>query len=174
MRPVLAILVWVVILGGLYGYMRFRDRLAPRPEEVFRVSPAPGNFSVELTPTFDAQGGVDPFALDPVAKPAIVLWLNGTEIVRYEQTARAGIPVEFTWDTDEVPLELEKNEFRIQVRTPGDNPNAVRGVRLRLLRDGAEVASETLWSEPGQPVDGVVRINIEGAELETEDPADHA
>jgi hypothetical protein len=57
-----------------------------------------------LTPTFEAVGGVDPFALETTAKPAIVAKLNGREIARYDQTAPAGIPQRFTWNTSETPV----------------------------------------------------------------------
>ena len=161
MRPLAVILIWVVILGGLAIYMQSRQYFSPPEGNIYVIQPAPGKFSLEITPTFEAAGGVDPFALEPVAKPAFVLSLRGLEIVRYAETIPAGRSVEVTWDLDSSPLEVGGNEFHVQTTTPPADPNAVHGVRLRLLRDGAEVDSRTLWSQPGKPVEGVFPIQLD-------------
>lgn len=161
MRLLAVILIWVAILGGLALYMQSRKFFSPTEENVYVIQPAPGEFTLEVTPTFDAQGGVDPFALDPVAQPAFVLSLRGKEIVSYDETALAGQPIEVSWDSEDAPLEVGGNEFHIKMTTPTADANTVYGVRLRLLRDGAEVDSRTLWSQPGSPVDGVFPIQLD-------------
>ena len=161
MRPLAVILVWVVILGGLAVYMNTRDYLNPRTEHVYEIQPAPGEFILEVTPTFDVQGGVDDFSLDATSQPAFVVSLGGEDIITHEQSARAGIPIALKWDTDRTPLEVGKNEFHIEMTTPADEIDVAHGVRLRLLRDGAEVAASTLWAEPGLPVKGILPIQLD-------------
>ena len=161
MRPLAVILVWVIIIGGLAVYMRTRDHFNSPPEHAYEIEEAPGEFTLELTPTFDAQGGVDEFALEPVEQPAFVLSLGKREITSYEKTARAGVPIEITWDTDAIPVEVGENEFHIRMTTPTDDEQVAHGARLRLLRDGAEVGSQTIWARPGHPVEGVFLIRLE-------------
>ena len=184
MRPLAVILIWVVILGGLGIYMQSREYFSPREEQEYEIEPAPGEFTLEVTPTFDATGGVDPYALDPAPQPAFTLKLDGVEIVRREEPMRAAHPTTIQWDLEKWPLVVGKNEFFIDMPTPqrGDDSdaddfsldlddseeadadhgvNAVYGVRLRLLRDGAEVDSQTLWSEPGKPVKGKMFIELD-------------
>ena len=175
MRPLAVILIWVVILGGLALYMQSRHYLVPSDDSGYVIQPAPGIFTLEVMPTFDAQGGVDPYGetLDP--QPSFTLLLRGKEIVSYEQSIQAGLPTTIPWDPDKWPLEVGDNEFFIEVPTPTTKQddfaidpkeelattNKVYAVRLRLLRDGAEVDSKTLWSEPGKKVAGTMFITLD-------------
>ena len=163
MRLAAVILVWVVILGGLALYMRTRQHLTPQENTGYVIQPAPGKFTLELTPTFEARGGVNDFALEPVEQAAFVLSLGGKEIVSYAQTMPAGVPQEITWDTEQHPLVLEKNEFHIRTTTTPEDISMIHGMRLRLLRDGEEIDRHTLWSQPGRPVEGVFPIYLEGS-----------
>jgi hypothetical protein len=160
MRPLYVLVVWVVILGGLWLYTTARNAVDRAVPTAVEIQPAPGNYELELTPTFDAIGGVDPFALEPTAKPAIVARLNGQEIVRFEQTAASGIPQRFTWDTERSPVQVGKNEVYVELSSPQGDASAFRGVRVRLLRDEAPIADEMLWSQPGAPVQGAVPIDV--------------
>ncbi len=160
MRPVYALLVWVVILGGLWAYTAARDRFDRPSTTAVAIKPAPGNYELELTPTFDAVGGVDPFALETTARPAIVARLNGREIARFDETAQAGIPQRFTWNVNDAPVQIGKNEVYVELSSPAGDASAFRGVRVRLLRDDAAIADEMLWSQPGAAVAGAVRLSI--------------
>jgi hypothetical protein len=160
MRPVYAVLVWVVILGGLWVYTEARDHFDRPTTTAVEIQRAPGKYELELTPTFEAVGGVDPFALETTAKPAIIAKLNGREIARFEQTAAAGIPRRFTWNTSEAPVQFGKNEVYVELSSPAGDANAFRGVRVRLLRDDAPIADEMLWSQPGAPVQGAVALDL--------------
>ena len=76
------------------------------------------------------------------------------EIARFDQTAPAGIPQRFTWNTSETPVQIGKNELYVELSSPAGDASAFRGVRVRLLRDDAPIADEMLWSQPGAPVQG--------------------
>jgi len=87
MRPFLAVAVWVVILGGLFVYSRARHLIVPLPEQTTAIKPLPGEFSLELTPTYDVPAG-DDFAAEKT--DPIVLSLNGREVFRRPTPAPAG------------------------------------------------------------------------------------
>jgi hypothetical protein len=170
MRPLAVILIWVVILGGLALYMQSREVFSPPPEHVYEIQPAPGVFTLEVIPTFDAEGGGGDFAIEKVDQPAFTLLLRGNEIVRYDDPMQAAQKTIIQWNLEKWPLEVGDNEFFIEMPAPQRDAfavedsaaeNAVYGVRLRLLRDGAEVDSKTLWSEPGGPVQGAMFIELD-------------
>jgi hypothetical protein len=64
------------------------------------------------------------------------------------------------------------NEFFVEAQPGDDALGAAHALRVRVLRDGNPIAEQTLWSEPGLPVRGTVRIDIPSAV--TEDGHDHA
>jgi hypothetical protein len=173
MRPFLVVLIWVVILGGLTLYMRTRDSLRPKEQQTLVVKPPPGVYEVELTPTFDVQGGEDAFALNPEKKPALVLLLNGREIARVEEPLPAGVPQSYRWDQAKTPVAAGENEFKVELHAPPDSLQQVHGARLRLLRDGEVIGDQTLWSPAGAPLNDVVRIDVVPAKTNDEQPHAH-
>jgi hypothetical protein len=44
---------------------------------------------------------------------------------------------------------------------------------VRVLRGGEAVGDETLWSAPGEPVEGVVAVEVEREPSESEDEHAH-
>ncbi len=81
MRPLLALILAVVILGGLQLYMVFRPQ--PKVVAVDYEQTATGKFTVDVTLTFDA--GPDAFALDPTTAPVVLLQLRGRDLVRHTE-----------------------------------------------------------------------------------------
>lgn len=167
MRPLYVLVVWVVILGGLWLYTAARDAVSPSSTPAIEIQPAPGIYELELTPTFDAAPAVDPFATDTGVQPTVKVSLRGRQIVRYDEPIKSGIPLRFSWDTRATPLELEKNELLVELLTPpqdstmiGEEAKGLRGVRVHLLRDGETIADEMIWSQPGAPVVGDVDLVI--------------
>jgi hypothetical protein len=160
MRPLYALIVCVVIFGGLWAYTAARDALDRPQASVVEILPAPGIYELEVTPMADAISSVDKFGTDLTPQPSIVVLLNGREIVNLRETARSGIPQKFTWNTDETPMKYEKNELYLRLAAPAGDAEAFRGARVRLLRDGATIADEMLWSQPGAPVEGDVDIYV--------------
>jgi len=58
---------------------------------------------------------------------------------------------------------LDDNPPAAQPKPPGAEPDAARlyrAMRVRVLRDGAPVATETIWSEPGGAVQGVFDLVV--------------
>ncbi len=53
-----------------------------------------------------------------------------------------------------------RNEFFIRA-IPQDSTNPIaRAIRVRILRDGQPLTDETLWSEPGDVVEGAVVVEV--------------
>jgi hypothetical protein len=171
MRPLYAVVVWVVILAGLWLYTLARDAAHRPSTTAIKILPAPGVYELELTPTFDAVGGRDRFnPLDP-PHAALTASLHGRQIVRFEESAPAGLPQRFTWDTSDVPVVIGKNELLVTANAPPRDRSASAGkaeseaqkfcgVRVRLLRDGAAIADQMLWSEMGKSVEGDVDLIV--------------
>ena len=156
MRPLLAILVAVVILGGLQAYMRWR----PRPQTT-RVDPvtriAGGNFDLEVALTFAA--GPDPFALDLDAAESVVITLAGRDLLRETSPIAAGETLRVR---DIKGIVAGPNEFHVRAFAQQENADLIRGLRVRLLRDNLPIAEQSLWSEPGQPVEGAILVDVRG------------
>ncbi len=149
MRPLLALLIAALIVGVVQGYMWFQASL-PRPE-LQRVEPAAaaGTFSLEITLTFDAQ----PDAFEPTS---LVVLHAGRELLRRDDRVPAGEGVKI--EIAELPVAL--NEFFVTASAGDEATPAARAVRVRVLRDGAPIAEQTLWSEPGEPVSGKVLVDV--------------
>ncbi|MCA9264538.1 MAG: hypothetical protein KDA60_11840 [Planctomycetales bacterium] len=166
MRPLAAFFVAGLILGGLQLYM------VTRPQAKLEIRNltenwATGQFEVEVTLTFDA--GADPFGLEATDAPSLLVMLQGRELLRRTDTVAAGIPL-LIRQVDSVAD--GNNRFYIQA-IPQDTEMA-RSVaaRVRVLRDGQTVADQTLWSEPGLPVDGEIEVHL--GKLPDAHPEDHA
>ena len=171
-RLVMAVCVWVVIVGGLAAYTQLRDRFRRPPVAAIQAVAAPGRFEVEITPTFDVAGGVDPFALETTHQPALVLSLNGREILRQEQPLAAGRPFRAPITRGQNGLRVGANEFYVQFKTPTDHGERAHGARLRLLRDGTAVADETVWASPGATLTAAVPLTVSAVQAATAETAE--
>lgn len=154
MRFFLVISIWIVIVGGLWGYISQRDY---KRQQIVASSPVDlsvqGDFSVEITPTFSTEE--DPFALtvsDSTVAP-FEIKLNGTsletEIVDLQRGQK---------------LRLEKisgmlaghNEFFITASPPLSEDNLEHGIRIKLFEDQTLIVDKTVWSGLGSQVSGTV------------------
>ena len=156
MRPLLALVVACCVIGGLALYFEtIQNDPIPidfdEPEET-----ATGVFSLELTLTFDA--GPDPFAFEVANAPSILVLFKGEEILRRTENVAAGTPVVVESIEGIVP---GKNEFFVEVTAQDQASIVVRAVRLRAFRDGNLIAEQSLWSEPGEPVQGTMALSVD-------------
>lgn len=176
MRPLYAIGAATVILGVVAAYMKFQASVSRPPPRVIERT-AEGDFDLELTLTFDAAP--DPFSLDG---EAIHVAFRGRTLLSQKKPVAAGEPL-LVEHVEGIVLPSAgregRNEFFLRVSPAqaseaGDafalnSPPAetaepakavARAVRVRLLRDGVAVADETLWSAPGEPVEGVIAVTL--------------
>ena len=172
MRPLLAIAVIIGALGSVRAYVSFVNSATGREHHQFQETAAEGRFHLDLTLTFDARGDV----FNP---ESILLSLHGdTPLLKIEEEVPAGTvlvvdPVE--------GIVVGENEFYLKVATgeaesggesvfslPGDETSdeslpagdRSRAVRVRIFQDDQLVAEKTLWSEPGQAVEGTITLHV--------------
>ncbi len=164
MRPILALLLVVAILGLVQAYMKFQASL-PATRSVQQIeTKAEGVYTADITLTFDAEP--DAFSLEPTS---LLVLFRGQELLRKKATVKAGTPLLIT----DIPGMTEgRNEFYIKATPPEDETEQSRAVRVRVLRDGIPVVERTLWSEPGAPVEGAIHVDVPRVVI-TEDDHDH-
>ncbi|MEQ8785296.1 MAG: hypothetical protein RIC55_03320 [Pirellulaceae bacterium] len=171
-RPLFAGGLVIGILGLVQLYMLF---VASVPLASYDTSmrAAEGVFAVELTLTFDA--GSDGFTLENESPVVVdfrgrnlmegrgpflmgeVITVSPVEGIVQSRDGQGGVN-SFAVDVTAKPP--ERDAFALDA--PTTSTQLAHAVRLRILRDGQPVAEETLWSEPGQPVQGVVTLTVEG------------
>lgn len=152
MRPILALLIPIVVFGCIRAYTVF-ERSLPTPQ-VVTIAPeqAAGTFAVDLTLTFDAAP--DDFALEPLS---VLVQLQGEELFRSTEDYQAGASILLE---DVGGIVEGANSFFVKVAPAESNFTAQRAVRVRVLRDGQPIAEQTLWSRPGEAVEGEVQIVV--------------
>lgn len=168
MRPLLAALILVALLGGLQLYMSVRpSRVVSEPSRL--QPPAEGRFAVDVTLSFAA--GPDPYALEPDDAPSLLVLFRGQEIIRENTDLEPGRIVR---QEDVQSVTAGANEFFLRATPQDSNSLAARAVRLRVYRDGNPIAQQTLWSEPGGAVEGTVVVEVPSETTATSDPIDSA
>ena len=158
MRPLLAIVITAVILGGLYAYMRTRVYAVPSLQ--FQEQFAEETYALDLTLTFHADR--DPFAFAPESQPTVLVRFRGEDVIRRMEPVEAGTPLRADAISDIVVGEDDHsgaNEFYFEIMDGGGVPVA-RAVRLRIFRDGDVVTDETRWFEPGEAITGTVTLVV--------------
>ena len=170
MRLLVALCVWVVIVGGLALYMNVQETTHAGPAVVEQR--AAGTFTLEITPSFTAEP--DPFALlldEKIKPPALVVKLNGTEVVRKTDRVGAGKPLRVEAIAGMV---TGANEFYVEASPPADQIGRASAVRVRVLRDDEPIAERTLWSEPGMRIATTFQLTIQaGASPRRHETHDH-
>lgn len=157
MRPVLAIMIWIVLIGGLSMYIHARERI--NPGRSYEVSAAADNLALEVTTTFDVEP--DPFALRTDAETdaaALLVRINGKEVLRRSDRMERGVPLRLE------PVQgliQGRNEIYLEANPPLDNSGHSLAVRLRVLRGDQPVADRSFWSDTGSRVAATFPVTIE-------------
>jgi len=178
-RPLFACVAVCVTLGSVALYAYFIRTLPPLPRAENLLEVAKGKFDIEITLTFDAEAD-KAFLLEPTS---VEVSLEGEPILQETQNFRAGHPVV----AENVPgVKVGDNDFHVAVYSgdaarnltnaadsesdafslgfdqPSDEEDyaVARAVRVRILRDGLPIAEQTLWSDPGKPVEGQVLVTV--------------
>ncbi len=156
MRPVLAILIWVVLVGGLTAHMHARQKSNPAVSH--EVHEATGVLTLEVTPTFDMEP--DPFALQTdtqSAAPALLLRVNGKEVLRRTERVERGMPIR----VEPVPALIQgHNEIYLEANPPLEQADRSMAVRVRVFRDGQPVADQSVWSDAGSRIATAFPVEI--------------
>ncbi len=146
-RIAAAILVWVLVVGGTWLYLRLHDaraqaRIGSQPESTLVEG-----YRVELVTTFAAEP--DPFALtlnQTEAPPALLVRLNGAEVLRRVDNVPSGEAMVI----DPLgPVLAGNNELYVEASPPADVAGQSHALRVRVYHGYRTVADTTLWNEPG-------------------------
>jgi hypothetical protein len=162
MRFLLVIAIWLVMVGGLYQYIAWRDGAVAAPAAVFAMAQASeGEFSLELTPTFSLEE--DPFALKIGEGPdtSLEILLNGRPLKVPDEDLQRGRP--FTITAIEGVL-LGHNEIYIKASPPVAESSLDHAMRIRVLDQGVVLADYSLWSSEGELVSGTVGFDTKEKE----------
>jgi hypothetical protein len=162
MRFLLVIAIWLVMVGGLYQYIAWRDGAVAAPAAVFTMAKASaGEFSLELTPTFSLED--DPFALTigEDADSSLEIRLNGRLLNVPDEELQRGRP--FTITAVEGVL-LGHNEIHIKASPPVAESSLDHALRIRVLDQGVVLADHSLWSSEGELVSGTVGFDTKEKE----------
>jgi len=172
MRHLLVLIIGAVILGGMQFYMLTVSSWGPAPGQVIE-RPATGDFRIQLTLSVDAGNSNplnnDPFALDPTNTPALEVWFRGKLLLLRKAPISADeaivIDVKDFIEGDS-PLE-GRNNINIKMTPANLEALVSSAVRVQVFRDDRQLLDKTLWSEPGQPVQGEIVAEIHSEAEET-------
>jgi len=167
MRLLLAAAVALGILVGTRAFL-----VSTTTNRVTRIAlqeqEADGKFQIQLVPMFDA--GPDAFALDTADASTLIVEMRGQTIYNRQQPAANGTPIVID---DVQGLVAGDNELFIRATPASDDPNAIRAIRVRVLRNGRVIAEVWLSSEPGTPAEGTVRLQLTATDVEQNSHEDH-
>ncbi|AFM26949.1 hypothetical protein [Desulfomonile tiedjei] len=169
MRPILAILVWILILGGVAGYLHTRED--KRAVAEFRPTAAAGHFTLEIVATTKLEP--DPFALlaHPDDKPmSLIVKINGEQVLAKDDNQAQGTPLRLE---DVQGLTEGQNELYVEANPPLESAGRAHAYRVTIKRDGETIAEETLWSEPGLRLATSLSLNIPPADHEAKTDHGH-
>lgn len=158
MRPVIAIFIWIILIGGLYSYMNTRESISWHPPAV--VESGSTHYRIVVTTSFSAHK--DPYSLQSENDPgaALLLKLNGTEILRINDLLDAGQSVAI----DRIKgILIGTNEFLIEVSPAVDMIKTSGAVRVQLYRSHVELMDKTFWADPGAKVVSAFQFEVEQA-----------
>ena len=157
MRPALAILIWLVLIGGLAAYMHARETI--HPGSSYEVVQASGAFALEVTTTFDVEP--DPFALrtdSGSTAPALLVRINGQEVLRQVERVERGIPFRL----EPVPALIQgHNEIYLEANPSLDQAAQSLAVRVRVFRGNQPLADHSIWSEAGSRIAAAFPVDVQ-------------
>ena len=157
MRFLLVVIIWVVIVGGLWSYIADRDT---KRQQIVAATPmdlsVEGQFAIEVTPTFSTEE--DPFALttsDSIVSPLTVK-LNGMTVDSHSQEVLRGKTIRIE---DVSGVLSGHNEIYVTASPPMSENTLEHGVRVKLYENSALVVDQTVWADQGALVSGTVSFS---------------
>lgn len=154
MRPLLALMIAVGILGGLRWYMGTRQIVVQQAVPPIQLS-GEATYSLRLILSFRAEP--DAFTTAAGEAHSVIIKLAGQTIFSTADPVEPGK----TLVVDPVSnIVIGKNEFWIEAHCNDQQLSIARAARIRVLNDGHLTTEQTLWSEPGTPVQGIVNLEV--------------
>lgn len=157
MRFILSIVIWFVLVGGLWLYISKRDASKLQTATVVPIGlSVVGAFSIEITPTFSTEK--DPFALttDNAGASTLELKLNSNPIVFPSDELQRGKVV--LLENIEGLLNGH-NEIYVKASPPLSENTLEHGIRIKLFEEDSLLVDKTIWSSQGALVSGTISFN---------------
>lgn len=146
-------------MGSLSLYMHEREVALPQvSRETGTQKSSEGSFGLDVTLSYAAEP--DSFGVRPEKneKPTTLsVRVNGQEILRRTDEVPAGIPVSIK------PVKgLAKgvNELYVESSLPSGQGDQRHAMRVRVFREGEELADRTFWSEPFMNMSATFSIDL--------------
>ncbi|HCY87358.1 MAG TPA: hypothetical protein DHV36_19650 [Desulfobacteraceae bacterium] len=157
MRFLLSLLIWIIMVGGMWMYTWQRDRGLPEgPSQPRTVETVAGEFVLEVTPTFSMEK--DPFALDTGADDAAVtLALNGDAVPFSQERFARGQQLRIDGLTG---LHAGMNEIFVKASPPASESHMDHALRVRVTDRGFVIVDRTVWGGRGALVSGTVSFEL--------------
>jgi hypothetical protein len=159
MRIFVAVIVWVIFIGGLSQYMKHRDFADYSPNNLFEFQQVEKVYALEVTPSFILES--DPFALMmdiQNSSPALLIRLGEHELLNIS----APLTTVETFKIDPLhSLIAGQNEIYVEATPPTNHFSTYNALRIRILKNGYPFEEKTLWSPPGTKVAGTFQFTLE-------------
>ncbi len=155
MRPLAAIIIWVVLVGGLYCYMDSRETIDTSPQ--IQVEKSPEIYKLIITTTFNTKK--DPFVSKQGSGSgdAFSVKLNGSELVRSENGFEAGSAVVIE-NVDGV--KTGANEFLLEANPSHYSQATAGAMRVQLFRSHEKLIDKTFWVDNGEKLVSTIRLDV--------------
>ena len=158
MRPILACLITIILIGGVSAYLRFADGVRRSPVEI-KIDYAQGEYSVEIERTFDCEG-------DPIlGTESLKVLFKGETVFARNDPVPAAEPIEIR------PLKgVESGENEIYVSaTMKESSQGLGVLRVTVKRNDIAIHEKMLPSVPGLlDVGGPVVFEIHSRDIQPE------
>lgn len=158
MRFLLAAIIWLTLIGGLYGYTTGRDRGRENDQVAdVQVKAVRGTYSISVTATFSSER--DPFALqgDQQESGGFELWLNGRRMERAKGDLEPGLRLLFPIAEGMVE---GGNEVYVKASPPVSVEMEEYALRLQLLESGSVLKDTTFWGSNGATITGTMTVEL--------------
>ena len=168
MRLILVVIIWIVIVGGMWTYVWQRDAsVVGSAAETPIIELSSQQYSLEITPTFSVEE--DPFALNTsdTGSEQLELRLNG-KLLTFANILLERGQVQLIDNLKGVVN--GHNEIYLKASPPVSQFMLNHGIRVRLLENGAAIVDHTIWNSQGSLVSGTIAFETG---LTKEDDHDH-
>ena len=138
MRPLLAILITVCLLGGTYGYVRFAEGVR-RPNVEIQIDYAQGEYAVLIDKTFDCSG-------DPIFETeSLKLLFKGKKVFAASEPIPANESIEIRPLTG---VEIGENEIYVLANRK-TSTGGFGALKISVFRDDIPLTVKTITSDEG-------------------------
>jgi hypothetical protein len=147
MRPLIAILINVLLVGGLFLYMGIRDT-GEKTHHIEEPEKSEGIYTMDISATFKISGE-EVFLLNTQNGENAVISINGTKITGEMMKS----PFDSTFRINNLPGIIEgRNEVFIELSRSTEDAARPAAVNVEIKKDGMKYFSDVFWFEPEEPI----------------------